>query len=148
MTEFAERTWGQPVTGLFFLNASNGNLPASFVQALLAMDYRPIPLAGGVGPEGRRRRHPAHPRRAARPTTTPTCCWPATTPTSSTHLGALLGGGRKLGLIGLREYMSTQLTGLGVPLFDLEDDVNAFTQPLPRVRIIPLAEFDPETFLR
>ena len=55
---------------------------------------------------------------------------------------------RKLGLIGLREYMSTQLTGLGVPLFDLEDDVNAFTQPLPRVRIIPLAEFDPERFLR
>ena len=26
--------------------------------------------------------------------------------------------------------------------------VNAFTQPLPRVRIIPLAEFDPEKFLR
>ena len=46
ITDFAGRTWRQPVTGLFFLNASNGSMPTSFVQALLAMDYRPIPLAG------------------------------------------------------------------------------------------------------
>ena len=47
--QFASAQWSQPVTGLFFLNASSGQLPLSFVQALLAMDYRPIPLSGGPG---------------------------------------------------------------------------------------------------
>ena len=47
--EFAEGLWDQPVKGLFFLNASTGSLPMTFVQALLAMDYRPIPLSGGAG---------------------------------------------------------------------------------------------------
>ena len=46
VTAYAERLWGQPATGLFFLNASSGQMPSTFVQALLAMDYRPIPLAG------------------------------------------------------------------------------------------------------
>ena len=44
--DFAESVWGQPVTLLFFLNSSNGSMPASFVQALLAMRYRPIPVSG------------------------------------------------------------------------------------------------------
>src|SRR3954470_16038932 len=47
--EFAAARWQQPVTALFFLNASSGQLPMSFVQALLALDYRPIPLSGGPG---------------------------------------------------------------------------------------------------
>src|SRR5919106_452832 len=47
--EFAETTWGQPVKALFFLNATSGYLPMSFVQALLAMQYRPVPLAGDPG---------------------------------------------------------------------------------------------------
>ena len=64
------------------------------------------------------------------------------------HLGGLLGPHRRTGVVGFREYMSTQLTALGSPLYDLEDDVAAFNQPLPRVRIIPLDEFDPEHFLR
>ena len=46
VTEYVESHWRQPVLGLFFLNASGGVLPAQFVQALLAMKYRPIPLAG------------------------------------------------------------------------------------------------------
>ena len=146
VTEFAHRTWDQPVTGLFFLNASSGNLPTSFVQALLAMDYRPIPLAGSsdqkVVDVGIRR------------TLDALRSHPDADVLLASHdadfveqLGALLGGERRLGLIGLREYMSTQLTALGVPMFDLEDDVKAFNQPLPRVRIIPLADFDPERFL-
>jgi uncharacterized protein len=32
-------------------------------------------------------------------------------------------------------------------ILDLEDDVHAFTAPLPRVRIIPLESFDPIQFL-
>ena len=46
VTQYAADIWDQPVVGLFFLNASHGQLPGSFIQALLAMDYRPIPLAG------------------------------------------------------------------------------------------------------
>jgi len=147
VTEFAERTWGQPVTGLFFLNASSGNLPSSFVQALLAMGYRPIPLSGGsdqkvvdVGIQRTLDALLSHDDADV--------LLASHDADFAAHLGALLGEGRQLGLIGLREFMSNQLTGLGIPLFDLEDDVNAFTQPLPRVRIIPLAEFDPEHFLR
>jgi uncharacterized protein len=43
--EYARSAWGQPVRGLFFLNAS-GNLPMAFVQALTALDYRPVLLSG------------------------------------------------------------------------------------------------------
>ena len=46
--DFAQEVWQQPVKGLFFLNASSGHLPMSFVQALIALEYRPIPLAGSA----------------------------------------------------------------------------------------------------
>ena len=147
ITEFAAELWQQPVTGLFFINASQGHLPLPFVQALLALGYRVIPLSGDPGTKvvdvGIQRTLDAlltHDDADV--------LLASHDADFAEHLGDLLGAGRKLGLIGLREFMSTQLTGLGVPLFDLEDDVNAFTQPLPRVRIIPLAEFDPERFLR
>ncbi len=32
---FATSTWGNPVTSFFFINASSGHLPVSFVQALV-----------------------------------------------------------------------------------------------------------------
>ena len=146
VTDFAGRTWRQPVTGLFFLNVSNGNLPGSFIQALLAMDYRPIPLAGSADEKvvdvGIQRT-----LAALRGHEDADVLLASHDADFAAHLGQLLGDGRKVGLIGLREYMSTQLTGLGIPFFDLEDDLHAFNQPLPRVRIIPLAEFDPERFL-
>ena len=66
VTDYAAELWGQPVTGLFFLNASSGQLPGTFVQALLAMDYGRSSLRRQRR-EGRGRRHPAHARRAARP---------------------------------------------------------------------------------
>ena len=34
-----------------------------------------------------------------------------------------------------------------VELLDLEYDVHAFTEPLNRLRIIPIEEFDPAAFL-
>jgi len=39
------------------------------------------------------------------------------------------------------------LESRGLTIYDLETDVNAFTSALPRVRIIPLAEFDPAKFI-
>src|SRR3954471_24823214 len=45
---FAQEHWGQSANGLFFL-AANNELPMAFVQALLAIGYRPIALSGRVG---------------------------------------------------------------------------------------------------
>src|SRR3954468_6286907 len=45
--DYARAVWDQPVRALFFLNAS-GQIPMSFVQALTALDYRPVLLSGPV----------------------------------------------------------------------------------------------------
>src|SRR4029079_5506277 len=50
--DVAEAEWGQPVKALFFLNATSGHIPMPFVQALLALQYRPGPLFRDPGPEG------------------------------------------------------------------------------------------------
>ena len=42
---YLEDRWEQAVKGLFFL-AVPGELPTSFVQALIAMGYTPVPLRG------------------------------------------------------------------------------------------------------
>jgi uncharacterized protein len=63
---------------------------------------------------------------------------------------ALLGDDRRVGLLGFREFVNlrmTELAGRGLEILDLEHDVQAFTAPLPRVRIIPIEEFDPLRFL-
>ena len=145
LTSFAEATWGQPAVGLFFLNATSGQMPLSFVQALLAMGYRPIPLAGGsdekvvdIGIQRTLQALKAHEADVL-------LC---------SHDGDFapqlqaLDDGRRLGLLALREFVSGQLTALDIPVFDLEDDVAAFNAVLPRTRIISLDDFDPEQFLR
>src|SRR3954453_23524040 len=43
--DYARAVWEQPVRGLFFLNAS-GSVPMGFVQALTALEYRPVLLSG------------------------------------------------------------------------------------------------------
>src|SRR5690606_33325159 len=45
LLEWTEAAFDQSVTGLFFL-AANAELPTSFVQALLAIGFRPVPLRG------------------------------------------------------------------------------------------------------
>jgi uncharacterized protein len=146
--DFATRTWGQPVRGLFFL-AANNELPGPFVQALLAMDYRPVPLTGGADvkvvdvaiqrtlTELRQRdgdvllvSHDAD---------------------FVDQVTALVDdGSRRVGVIAFKEFRSQAYTPLlerGLEGFDLEFDVKAFRTPLPRVRIIPIEEFDPAEFL-
>src|SRR5690606_25193569 len=44
--KFAESTWGNPVKSFFFINASSGTMPVGFVQALVSIGLRPIPLSG------------------------------------------------------------------------------------------------------
>ena len=146
VTEFAANLWGQPVTGLFFINATQGQLPLSFVQALLALKYRVVPLAGGPDEKvvdiGIQRTLDA--LLGHEDADVMLCSHDSD---FAPHLGALQDG-RRLGLLALREFASNQLTGLDIPLYDLEDDVAAFNTILPRVRIISLDDFDPERFLR
>ena len=146
--DFASELWGQPVTALFFLNATSGQMPMTFVQALLALGYRPVPLAGGPGEKvvdiGIQRTLEAIRERAG-------------DVLLASHDGdfvqqvtALLAPGRRVGVLGFREFVSSSFTELGaagLETFDLEDEVGAFTAPLPRVRIIPLDRFDPARFL-
>lgn len=140
--------WGVPVKALFFLNASRGELPASFVQALMAMEFRPIPLSGDsqekVVDIGIQRTLDALEQR------------PGDVLLGShdgdflPHIGRLVGSDRRVGLVGFREYVNArflELTDRGLEIFDLEDDVGGFDSVLPRVRIISLESFDPARFL-
>jgi len=144
--EFAESVWRQPVKALFFLNATSGHLPMTFVQALLALDYRPIPLSGSGNEKvvdiGIQRTLEAIADRDGDVLV-------------ATHDGdflpqvsTLVGDGRRVGVVGFREFFNAGFAALdGLKVFDLEDDIGAFNAPLPRVRVIPLESFDPTRFL-
>ena len=147
LLQFARERWDQPAQGLFFL-AANSELPMTFVQALLAIGYRPVPLSGGPGREGRRHRDPAHARRAARAARR-TCMLVSNDGDFVEQVEGLLDG-RRVGVIGFVEFRNNAFVPLverGLESFDLEYDVHAFNERLPRVRIIPIDEFDPAQFL-
>lgn len=146
--DFARVQWQQPVKPLFFLNASSGAMPMTFVQALLAMDYRPIPLAGQPGEKvvdiGIQRTLDAIGEHGG------DVLLASHDGDFLPQVARLVGNGRRVGLLGFREFVNSgfaELAGAGLEVFDLEDDVNAFTNLLPRVRIIPLDSFDPVRFL-
>ena len=146
--DFAGRTWGQPVRGLFYL-AANNELPGPFVQALLAMDYRPVPLSGAADVKvvdvAIQRTLLALTERDA------DVLLVSHDADFVEQVTALLDDGhRRVGIIGFREFRSQAYAPLGergLDTFDLEFDVKAFRSPLPRVRIIPIDEFDPAEFL-
>ena len=147
--DFTRSAWQQPVKGLFFLNASNGTLPMSFIQALTAIDFRVIPLSGEsyekVVDIGIKRTLAAL---AERPGDVMLASHDGD---FAPELEALVDAGdRRVGLLAFREFTSTQLAGLtsrGLQQFDLEYDVAAFNISLPRLRIIPVDEFDPLNFI-
>src|SRR5699024_10910630 len=127
---------------------TSGQMPMNFVQALLAMGYHPIPLAGSgtekVVDVGIQRTLEALANR------------PGDVLLAShdgdflPQLEHLIDGERRLGVLCFRECVNAQLGDLaerGVQLVDLEDDVYAFTVPLPRVRIITPEAFDPTRYL-
>lgn len=148
VTAFAQELWDQPVTGLFFLNASSGQMPMGFVQALLALGYHPIPLSGTAHEKvvdiGIQRTLEAIADKGG-------------DVLLASHDGdflpqveTLLEGDHKVGIVGFREFANAQFSELaerGLVIHDLEDDLGAFNAPLPRVRIIPLEAFDPLRYL-
>ncbi|MDO4606055.1 MAG: NYN domain-containing protein [Bowdeniella nasicola] len=146
---YAQSRFGRDVRALFYLNSSSGQLPISFVQALIAMDYRPLPLAGTTSQkvvdigiqrtlEAIAERGPAHVLLAS-------------------HDGdfipqvhTLLDNGSRVGVLCFREFLNAELASLtddGLEIYDLESEVHAFQVALPRVKIIPLEDFHPEEFL-
>jgi putative heme uptake system protein len=138
--------WESPVRGLFFLNAT-AHVPGPFVQALDAIGYRPVLLSGPADVKvvdvaiqrtlGALLEHGGDVALASHDGD------------FAPQMAALAdAGGRRLGVMGFRELISLQLSELGLELFDLEDDVGAFTVALPRVRVVPIEEFDPWALLR
>ncbi len=146
LLQFASEQWDQPAVGLFFLAAST-ELPMSFVQALLAIGYRPIPLSGDPGEKvvdiAIQRTLVELRRREAD-------VFLVSNDGDFVDQAADLLDGRRVGVIGFGEFRSSafgELVGRGLETYDLEYDVAAFNAQLPRVRIIPIDEFDPSQFL-
>ncbi len=146
--DFAARLWSAPVKPLFFLNVSSGQLPATFIQALLAVGYRPIPLAGGSDEKvvdiAISRTLSALREREGN------VLLASHDADFAPGMAALLDSGRRVGVLAFREFISSayrELEARGLEIHDLESDAKAFNAPLPRVRIIQLAEFDPDDFL-
>lgn len=147
LLQFAAERWDQPAVGLFFL-AANNELPMPFVQALLAMSWRPIPLSGGphekvVDIAIQRTLGELRGREAD-------VMLVSNDGDFVQQVGDLLDG-RRVGVVGFVEFRSSAFAALradGLESFDLEYDVKAFNTQLPRVRIIPIDEFDPAQFLQ
>jgi uncharacterized protein len=147
--DHARAAWDQPVRGLFFLNGS-GHVPMAFVQALAALEYRPVLLSGPsdvkVVDVAIARTLEALDERGGGDVLLASHDGDFAEPVAA----LLRGGGRRVGLLAFRELVSgalLQLTGEGLEIFDLEDDVGAFTVALPRVRVIPIEQFDPWALL-
>ena len=144
LLEWTERAFDQDVTGLFFL-AAGSELPTTFVQALIAIGFRPVPLsgAGKVVDIAIQRTADALVERDADVVLV-------------SHDGdfveqvSRLCDGTPAGRCRRASTSSSTAPFRGLPglrIIDLEHDVGAFTAPLPRVRVIPIDEFDPLDFL-
>jgi putative heme uptake system protein len=147
--KYGSAVWEQPTRGLFYLNGTS-QIPMSFVQALDALEYRPVLLSGP--PEVKvvdvaiQRTLEALAQRGEGDVLL--CSHDGDFAPQIAEL--LRNGDRRVGVIGFRELISTQLADLtdeGLELYDLEDDVGAFTVALPRIRVIPIERFDPWTLL-
>ncbi len=148
LLDFVGRRWECEPQGLFFL-AVNSELPMAFVQALTALHYRPVPLQGAPGQKvvdiAILRTLEELARREA------DVVLVSNDGDFHDHVATLLATpGRRVGLVGFTEFRNHHFVSLvpqGLEVFDLEDDVAAFTTRLPRLRVIPIDEFDPVAFL-
>ena len=146
LIDYARTLWGQEVLGLFFLNASSGHLPGPFISALQGVGFRPVPLSGRSDQKvvdiGVQRTLDAL---VERPVDVLLCSHDGD---FVEQMERLVGGEHRVGIVGFPELMSAAYTTLDLKVIDLETEVRAFNQTLPRVRDIPLEEFAPEVFLR
>jgi len=144
--QFAETAFGRPAKALFFLNAWRG-LPGTFIQALRMAGYTPIPLSGDPD---QKVVDIAMIRTLDAIVSRPGDVLLVSHDNDFRESFArLIDGQRRMGVLGFKEYLSGEYVELdGVELFDLEDDARAFDgEPLPRIRVIPLEQFDPNRYL-
>jgi uncharacterized protein len=147
LLQFARERFDQDAVGLFFL-AANSELPMSFVQALLSIGFRPIPLSGT--PTQKVVDIAIQRTMAALLDRDDDLLLISNDGDFVEGIEQLVDGRRRVGVVGFTEFRHHEfvaLAGRGLELIDLEYDVEAFTTPLPRVRIIPIDEFDPLQFL-
>ncbi len=145
LVRFAADTWGHPARGVFFLNASVG-LPMPFVQALLAMDFRVVPLSGA--PDQKVVDIAIQRTLSALRDRDDDVLLVSHDGDFVDDLGALTSEGRRIGVVAFAEFRNARLGALpGIELFDLEHDAGAFDAPLDRIRVIPIGEFDPLSVL-
>ncbi|MFH8248773.1 NYN domain-containing protein [Microbacterium sp. B2969] len=145
LVAFAERVWGQPARGVFYLNASTG-IPMPFVQALKAMEYVVVPLSGAPDEKvvdiAIQRTLRALDGRAA------DLMLVSHDGDFLPDISSLIGPPRRVGVVAFAEFRNAGFNSLtGLEKFDLEYDARVFDAPLSRVRVIPIDEFDPNTFL-
>jgi len=141
--DHVEQRWGQPVNGLFFL-AVSGEMPMGFVQAVTSIGYRPIPLQG----EGKVVDIAIQRTLAALADRESDVVLASHDGDFLDDLGRLCDGERRVGLLCFQEFVNAGFRELpGLEMIDLEYDVKAFNTALPRVRVIPIDEFDPLDFL-
>ena len=142
---FAEQQWQHRARGVFFLNASTG-IPAGFAQALRSMNYVVVPLVGTsdqkvVDIAIQRTLQALAARRGD-------VLLVSHDGDFLDDLAALVSGDRRVGIAAFSEFRNSGFANLaGVERFDLEYDARVFDAPLPRIRVIPIDEFDPSTFL-
>ncbi len=147
---YAQAIWDQPARGLFFLNATS-QVPLSFVQALTTLGYRPVLLSGPsdikiVDVAIQRTLEALIERDGGGDALLAS----HDSDFAPQLAGLLRYGGRRVGVICFSELVSSTLAELrseGLEIYDLEDDVGAFTVTLPRTRVIPIERFDPWTLL-
>lgn len=148
LLRFAEDHWDQPVRGLFFLAVTGGELPGSFVQALVAIGFRPIPLAGS--PDEKVVDQAIQRTLEAIADRTDDVMLVSNDGDFVPQITPLVTGRRRVGVLGFDEFRNGQFSALesrGLELLDLEHDAEVFNVTLPRLRIIPIDEFDPLDFL-
>jgi uncharacterized protein len=143
---FTEKKFGKPCKALFFLNAWRG-LPGSFIQALRMAGYMPIPLTGNADQKVVDMAI-IKTLEALKARKGDVCLVSHDVDFCTPFLD--LGQDRRLGVMAFKEYLAGDYTEAnGVEIFDFEDDVGSFPEgaPLPRVRVIPIDQFDPNRYL-
>jgi uncharacterized protein len=145
LVAFAERVWQQPARGVFYLNATSG-IPMPFVQALKAMDYVVVPLSGD--PDEKVVDIAIQRTLRALQSRTADVMLASNDGDFIQDIASLIGPPRRVGVIGFSEFRNIGYGSIqGLEKFDLEYDARVFDAPLPRIRLIPIEEFDPATFL-
>lgn len=124
-------------------------MPMPFVQALMAMDYRPISLADAPNVK--------IVDSAIQRTLDAIAEQGFGNVVLASHDGDfgpqirnLLDNGHRVAVVCMREYLSSALQELveyGLEIYDLEYDFHAFQVTLPRLHVINLDEYDPHLFL-